>query len=180
VYEAFLPFDAAPSMEMIVGDDGVEPSYSCDQRTVDNAWTGMITPAEPAHVNLCRGAAYAIGGWLHRRGYRGVFDVDCGVVGDDYVVTEANVRRTGGTYLEELVRRLNRPPFWRADVRRGRTDLDFAGAVRAMDRAGLAGSVILTADTIGVDGKWRYLITDADPATGSEIESALTRLLELA
>lgn len=180
VYEAFLPFDAAPSMEMIVGYDGVEPFYSCDQRTVDNAWTGMITPADPAHTKLCLDAAYAIGGWLHGRGYRGVFDVDCGIVGEDYVVTEANVRRTGGTYLEELVRRLNRPPFWRADVRRGRTDLDFAGAVRAVDRAGLAESVILTADTVGVDGTWRYLITDADATAAAEIESALTRLLGLA
>jgi hypothetical protein len=179
VYEEFLPFTATPSIEMNIDDAGPTYFYSCDQRTVNNAWTGMVTPAEegPFHKELMR-AAEAIGGWLHSHGYRGIFDVDCGVHEGGYVVTEANVRRTGGTYLEELARRMrpgDSPVHWRADVRLSTGSLDFASAVARLASAGLADSssaarVLLTADTRAVDGKWRYLVVGRDAQSVAEVE----------
>ncbi len=107
VYEEYLPFFGTPSIEMLIDDVGTSVFYSCDQRTVDNAWTGMVTPAEqsPFAPQLLQ-AGTALGTWLRARGYRGIFDVDSGTYEGGFVVTEANVRRTGGTYLEELARRL--------------------------------------------------------------------------
>ncbi|MFJ5726878.1 preATP grasp domain-containing protein [Streptomyces paradoxus] len=186
VYEEFLPFEATPSMEMSVDDSGTSYFYSCDQRTVNNAWTGMVTPAEegPYHPRLLE-AARAIGGWLHDHGYRGIFDVDCGVHAGGYVVTEANVRRTGGTYLEELARRMrpgDSPVHWRADVRPGTSTLDFAGAVAGLAAAGLAdpsagARALLTADTREVDGKWRYLVVGRDARSVAEAEQQVEQIL---
>lgn len=184
VYEEFLPFDATPSVEMVVDESGPQEYYVCDQRTRDNAWTGMITPA-PDRPHLIR-AAIQIGKWLHDRGYRGYFDVDCGLVGDRFVVTEANVRRTGGTYLEQLARRLCSlvTPHWRSDARPGTRRLDFFGAVNALDRAGLAdphaeARAILLADTLDVDGKWRYLVVGRTADAAAAVENELVDLLRL-
>lgn len=186
VYEEFLPFTGAPSLELEIVDHGTIDFYSCDQRTVNNAWTGMVTPAAagPNHEDL-RSAAAAIGKWLHGQGYRGFFDVDCGVYDGGYVVTEANVRRTGGTYLEELARRLrpgDSPVHWRADVRLGTSGLDFAGAVSHLAAAGLSDSTaavqaVLTADTVAVDGKWRYLVVGDDDESIAEGERNLEQIL---
>ncbi|MFD8322304.1 preATP grasp domain-containing protein [Kitasatospora purpeofusca] len=186
VYEEFLPFTATPSMELEIDDRGATDFYSCDQRTVNNAWTGMVTPAaEGPHHERLRGAAEAIGGWLHGQGYRGIYDVDCGVYDGGYVVTEANVRRTGGTYLEELARRLrpgDSPVHWRADVRIGPDGLDFAGAAAKLASAGLAdpaadARAVLTADTRAVDGKWRYLVVGRDDGSVAEVERQLEQIL---
>ncbi|SDG02192.1 Glutathione synthase/RimK-type ligase, ATP-grasp superfamily [Sinosporangium album] len=186
VFEEFLPFTATPSMEMLVEDGGVTEFYTCDQRTVNNAWTGMVTPARegPRHHALVV-AAHAVGGWLRERGYRGIYDVDCGVHDGGYVVTEANVRRTGGTYLEELARRLrsgDSPVRWRADVRHGAAGLDFAGAVAKLGAEGLSdpaapARAVLTADTLDVDGKWRYLVVGCDDDAVADAESRLERIL---
>lgn len=189
VYEEFLPFDAVPSMEMIIGDGGVEEFYSCDQRSVNNSWTGMVTPAKTTSIlSDMWMAAAEIGRYLHNCGYRGIFDVDCGVMGSKYVVTEANVRRTGGTYLEELARRLlcvesGQAIPWRADAKQGRTDWDFDVAAREIDLAGLnnrGGSgarAVLTADTLAVDGKWRYLVFGDSSNDVAEAESLLCGVL---
>ncbi|WP_333766844.1 hypothetical protein [Streptomyces sp. IBSBF 2435] len=192
VYEELLPFDSVPSVEMNVTATGVSEFYSCDQRSVDNAWTGMTTPAARGRLSgALTEAAQRIGGWLLAHGYRGIFDLDCGVFEGRYVVTEANVRRTGGTYLEELVGRLRRlagvehkPSYWHADVRRGTTRLDFAAAVGALERAGLtdpaAGArVLLPVDTLRTDGKWRYLVCGTDAGSVADAERELTGLLEL-
>ncbi|MHA6757961.1 preATP grasp domain-containing protein [Streptacidiphilus sp. PAMC 29251] len=191
VYEEFLPFESVPSLEMLVDDTGVSEFYSCDQRTTNNAWTGMNTPAQPRPLHdLLTDAAHRIGVWLQNQGYRGIFDVDCGTFDGGYVVTEANVRRTGGTYLEELARRL-RPGtpadgvlHWRADVRTGTEGLDFAAAVRALDRAGLndpraSARVVLPVDTLALDGRWRYLVVGADDTVIREAEQELARILKL-
>jgi Pre ATP-grasp domain/PGM1 C-terminal domain len=186
VYEEYLPFISTPSLEMSVDDSGVSIFYSCDQRTVNNAWTGMITPAEegPFHSGLMS-ASTAVGSWLHGRGYRGIFDVDCGVFNNGFVVTEANVRRTGGTYLEELARRL-RPKHslvhWRADARPGTCRMDFAEAVRALRTAGLSDSsaeaqAVLTADTFAIDGKWRYLVVGQSATAVAAIEQSVKAVL---
>lgn len=189
VYEEFLPFTAAPSIEMEVDESGVRDFYTCDQRTVNNAWTGMVTPAPmgPYHDEL-RAAAVAIGGWLHGRGYRGIFDVDGGVHGGGYVVTEANVRRTGGSYLEELARMLRpgvSPVHWRADVRFGTDALSFAEAAAKFEAAGFSDPdadvrALLTADTRAVDGKWRYLVVGDAAEPVAEAERQVEQILGIA
>ncbi|MEV4121656.1 hypothetical protein [Micromonospora sp. NPDC049645] len=186
VYEQFLPFTAAPSVELTVDVTGPHEFYLCDQRTRDNAWTGMETPPARTVPAPVRAAAAQIGDWLAARGYRGYFDVDAGLVGDTFVVTEANVRRTGGTYLEELARRLmpDGPTRWRADARRGTTRLDFARAVRALDHAGLAdpkapARALLLVDTLELDGLWRYLVIGRSADAVAATEHELTHLLEL-
>jgi hypothetical protein len=192
VFEEYLPFESLPSIEMQVHEHSVEEFYTCDQRSVNNSWTGMVTPANPGPMRetLVKAAA-KVGDWLRAQGYRGFFDIDCGVVGDQYVATEANVRRTGGTYLEELARRLcwrdkerATSLHWRADARVGTTRMDLAGAVRAINQAGLNDSAvpvhaILTANTVHIDGKWRYLLVGSDAATVAEAEQILLRILEL-
>jgi hypothetical protein len=164
IYEEFLQFTAIPSIEMAVHDDGVDPFYTCDQRSVNNAWRGMVTPAaQGPHLAELVEAATLVGRWLFERGYRGIFDVDCGVHDDGAVVTEANVRTTGGTYLHNLARLLRSDlstVHWRADVRLGASGLDFGAGVRALDAAGLTDAsasarAVLTVDTREVDGKWR-------------------------
>ncbi|MCX4539393.1 peptide ligase PGM1-related protein [Streptomyces sp. NBC_01565] len=190
IYEEFLPLTASPSFEMTAEEDGVTDYYSCDQRTVDNGWTGMVTPAVdgPSTPHM-RAAARKIGGWLHTRGYRGIFDVDCATHPGGYVVTEANVRTTGGTYLEKLARRLRPgefPVHWRADGRFGAATggPDFAEAVRRLDAEGLgdpAGPVraVLPTDTRDIDGKWRYLVVGKDADSVAEAERTVERILEL-
>ncbi|MEU7165467.1 hypothetical protein AB0A70_12600 [Streptomyces morookaense] len=187
-YEEYLPLTASPSMEMLCEDAGVTEYYSCDQRTVDNAWTGMVAPAAegPWHGEL-RKAALLIGDWLHARGYRGIFDVDCGTYDGGYVVTEANVRVTGGTFLEKLARRLrpgDAPVHWRADSRPGGPGPDFAEALRRIEAAGLAdpsaaARTVLTADTRETDGKWRYLVVGRDAASVAAAERETEALLGL-
>ncbi|MER6199282.1 hypothetical protein ABT234_18185 [Streptomyces sp. NPDC001586] len=190
IYEEFLPLTASPSYEMAAGEDGVTDYYSCDQRTVNNAWTGMVTPAlDGPSSPAMRKAARVIGEWLHARGYRGIFDVDCGTYESGYIVTEANVRTTGGTYLEKLARRLRpaeAPVHWRADGRFGAHTggPDFAEAVRRLDAEGLgdpAGPVraVLTTDTRDIDGKWRYLVVGNDADSVADAEKTMERVLEV-
>ncbi|GBQ02355.1 hypothetical protein SSP531S_38140 [Streptomyces spongiicola] len=185
VYEEFLDFVSVPSAEMIVEEHGPVPFSSCDQRTADNAWTGMTAPAAPRGAAVAHEAALAVGSWLHGEGYRGVFDVDCCLLPGGYVVTEANVRRTGGTCLEELARRLTGrdSPYWLADVRRGGRGRGpgFGTVVRAIESAGLAQGptrVVLTADTTEIDGRWRYLVVGGDGAEVLEAERTLDSILE--
>ncbi|WJK33073.1 peptide ligase PGM1-related protein [Solwaraspora sp. WMMA2065] len=188
VYEERMAFTAVPSIELFLDGAGVHAFYTCDQRTRDNAWTGMVTPAVTAEPQVVE-AAHRIGGWLHRHGFRGYADVDAGVHPGGFVVTEANVRRTGGTYLEELARRLHPGPaqaavHWRADVRPGTNRLDFHRAVKALAHAGLAeraapARATLLVDTLKVDGKWRYLVSGHTAEAVAAVENELTDILEL-
>lgn len=186
VYEEYLPFVSTPSIEMSIDDTGARAFYSCDQRTVNNAWTGMVTPAEQGtSYSRLIDAGNALGGWLHARGYRGIFDVDSGAYTGGFVVTEANVRRTGGTYLEELARKLypgQSPTHWRADVRTGGYQMGFAEAASAMKSAGLSepdadARAVLTADTFAMDGKWRYLVAGRSLDAVAEIETTTQKIL---
>ncbi|MFJ3902438.1 hypothetical protein [Streptomyces sp. NPDC090025] len=190
IYEEFLPLTASPSYEMTAEEHGVTDYYSCDQRTVNNGWTGMITPAaDGPSTPVMRKAARTVGEWLHAHGYRGLFDVDFGTFEGGYVVTEANVRTTGGTYLHKLATRLRPGPdpvHWRADGRLGAADggPDFAEAVRRLTAEGLtdpAGQVraVLTTDTRETDGKWRYLVVGADAGSVADAEHIVERVLEV-
>lgn len=186
VYEEFLPLTASPSLELIADETGVTEYYSCDQRTVNNAWTGMVTPAaDGPHTAGLRAAALAVGERLRAAGYRGILDVDFGTHDGGYVITEANVRTTGGTYLQRLARRLRPGPgplHWRADGRLCTGDLDFPRAVDRLAAAGLAdpsGDVraVITSDTRHLDGKWRYLVAGGTAETVAEAERVVEEAL---
>ncbi|GAA0357717.1 hypothetical protein GCM10010319_38710 [Streptomyces blastmyceticus] len=186
VFEEFLPFDAVPSVQMLVTDEGPSELFGGDQRVEDLSWAGMVTPAadRPVQERLVK-AAFMVGDWLHGYSYRGVFGLDCGLLGDSYVVTEANVRRTGATHVAELARRLGPPGgfgHWRCDTRRGRLDLSFETAVRRLDRAGLGdhnapARVILTTDAHIQEGVWRYAVLGQDGECVAEAEQQLHELL---
>lgn len=106
--EAFLTFVSLPSIELVVGDDGLAFSYICDQRSGPRG--GMATPHPglgAEQVAQLHVAGTAFGRYLAGIGYRGTFDVDGGCTPQgEIVLTEANVRRTAGTHLHEIARRL--------------------------------------------------------------------------
>jgi hypothetical protein len=145
----------------------------------------MVAPAGGERYEELRKASAVFGEWLQAQGYRGVFDVDCGVYADGFVITEANVRTTGGTYLEKLARLLrsaDNPVHWRADGRRGGVTLEFGEAVRRVAALGLgdassATRAVLTTDTHDVDGKWRYLVVGPDADSVAEAERAVEDVL---
>jgi hypothetical protein len=192
--EAFQPFTHVPSVEMVVEESGVRLLYVCDQRCRNASFFGMVTPPvglpASAERELLR-AGEVFGDSLRGLGYRGVFDVDAGLTdAGQLFVTETNLRRTGGTYLDTLVRRLvgERYPetqVWWADARPAGPDLGFFDGWAALGETGLAFSpergrgVVLTADTMSIDRKWRYLIIAHGADEAREIETALEALLRL-
>jgi hypothetical protein len=178
--EALANFVSVPSVEMIVSEDGVELLYVCDQRCPNASFSGMETPPRDLsreHAETLLHAGRTFGEYLHTHGIRSVFDIDAGITADgEMYVTETNLRRTGGTYIDTLVRRLVCDPYdgrcaWLADSRPAGSLRDFTAGARRLEAAGLAfegeSGVALTADTLDVDAKWRYLIvaptlSDAD------------------
>jgi hypothetical protein len=190
--EAWMPFERAPSIEMIIDDDGAHLLYLCDQRCPNSSFSGMTTPPvdlSPAEERQLLHAGEVFGHYAHRLGYRGVCDVDGGMTPDGtFYVTETNFRRTGGTYLDVLARRLLGEDYvkshvWWADSRPGTLGLSFFDGWSALQQAGLAfhpskgKGVILTADSLAVDGKWRYLILAGSGDEAAEIESCLPQIL---
>ncbi|GAB4513333.1 MAG: hypothetical protein Tsb0019_10580 [Roseibium sp.] len=111
--EEFLAFAALPSVEMTVRTDGLRFDYVCDQRLTPKA--GMATPPaglERKSLSQLEDAGKIFGAWLHSRGYRGVFDVDGGMLADGSIVfTETNTRRTAGSHLHDIARRLLGPEY---------------------------------------------------------------------
>ena len=198
VVEQWADFARVPSVEIEVGPSGGSFLYGCDQRCPNGSFSGMVTPwdlpAETHDVMLRAGEVF--GDWAHSLGFRGVCDLDAGVTAaGEIVFTESNFRRTGGTYLHTLAQRLVGKDYlqshaWIADARPGRRDLDLAAAARELLASGLAfdhrtaEGVVLTADSLAVDGKWRYLVLA--PRQGgdlleraSQIEQQLDRVLQL-
>jgi Pre ATP-grasp domain/PGM1 C-terminal domain/Carbamoyl-phosphate synthase L chain, ATP binding domain len=194
VVEEYVCFSSLPSVELEISDDKVTVTYICDQRCVDNAWTGMTTPPESpslTYIEELTDIGLRFGRHVQRLGFRGACDVDCGATADGrFFVLESNFRRTGGTYLHALTERLLGVNYlnthvWWADARVGR-EMDFSEAVEALSYEGLRfdhsqrEGVILTADTTRFDRKWRYLILAKDHSGASKIEHRLERVLKLA
>lgn len=192
--EQLMPFIAVPSVEMLVTRDHVELLYLCDQRCPDGSFSGMAAPPPELAPQLERellDIGHRFGAHIASLGYRGVFDIDTGLTPDGILyVTETNLRRTGGTYLDALVRRLVGDDYplthtWIADARRGDGPPSFDAAVEALASAGLAyepgrgRGAILTADTVAVDGKWRYMTIGSSADEARDIEHELKGLLAL-
>jgi hypothetical protein len=193
IVERHLDFVALPSVEIQLTDAGVDIPYVCDMRCPNNAWTGMMTPPDslaPAVIAELLEMGRRFGKWAWDVGYRGICDLDCGVTPDGLVwVNESNFRRTGGTYLHNLVQSLVGPDYlrthvWIADVRPGGL-ADFAAGREAVRTAGLdfdhatQEGVVLTADTRSFDSKWRYLIIARSHEATRELERRLTDALRL-
>jgi hypothetical protein len=192
--EVLMPFVSVPSVEMVVDAQGPYLLYLCDQRCPNGSFSGMAappvqTPPEVERELLEIGQVF--GNYLHRIGFRGVYDVDTGLTPDGTLyVSETNLRRTGGTYLDLLMRRLVSETYldshvWWADARLGKGARDFFGGWAALQKAGIAfdrsagEGILLTADTLQIDGKWRYLVIARTAERAAELESQLETIVSL-
>lgn len=192
--EALMPFVSVPSIEMVIDSAGARCLYPCDQRCPNGSFAGMVTPPlnlvpEVERELLRAGEMFC--DYVHGLGFRGVCDVDAGVIADGTLyVTETNLRRTGGTYLDTLVRRLIGDNYlethvWWADARVGGIEPEFFTGWSAIKAAGLAfdpaagKGIILTVDTLRIDGKWRYLIIAPTAGLAAEMEAKLEEVLRL-
>ncbi|WP_162907218.1 peptide ligase PGM1-related protein [Allorhizocola rhizosphaerae] len=185
--EELMPVDQVLTVEMWSAAGGPQLVHIGQMNTPNGSFSGQLTPPPQHTPQLDELAAHGMawGARLHADGYRGPFDLDAITARGRLYITETNVRRTGTTYLEYLVRRLvpDGDPVWLADSRVGASGLDFAAAVEALESAGIAYSggtgVVLTADTRAVDRRWRFLILGHDHAQVSELEKRLADVLGL-
>ncbi|OGN27099.1 MAG: hypothetical protein A2941_00160 [Candidatus Yanofskybacteria bacterium RIFCSPLOWO2_01_FULL_49_17] len=115
VVEEFIEADesvagGSPSVELFIGNDSPRATYCCGQLLDSGKFFGIemgkgILPRriKDALVQI----ALAVGDRYHELGYRGFCDIDFVVArnGDLYAV-ETNPRRTGGTHVYDLAKRL--------------------------------------------------------------------------
>lgn len=191
IVEPLLSFTDLPSVEFQITDAGPEFSYICNMRCVNNAWTGMITPASgmsPEITATLLRWGRSMAEFLFDAGYRGTFDIDCGLTAEGALfATESNCRNTGGTYLYFLLKRLFGEAYdsitWLADSRGIQNSLSFQAGLDALERAGLAwvpgcqSGVILTSNTREIDQKWRYVIVGSSDREVQSIEERLLAVL---
>lgn len=115
VVEEFIEPDeetagGSPSAELFIGNDGPRITYCCGQ-LLDNGQFFGIEMGKDVLSQRVKGAleriALAVGNRYHELGYRGFCDIDFVATknGELYAV-ETNPRRTGGTHVYDLARRL--------------------------------------------------------------------------
>lgn len=194
VVEQRLDLARVVTVEMEVTEAGPQVLHVGEMRTPNGSFSGQVTPLEensPA-VDRLTADGLAFGRHLDQLGYRGPFDIDGGITGDGQLyATESNLRRTGATYLDLLVRRFlgtagAARAVWLADTRPGGVTPDFTTGLGLVREAGLAfepgatEGVVLTADTLAFDGKWRYLVMGTSHRRIEEIEKHLADVLRLA
>ncbi|MGW6445465.1 preATP grasp domain-containing protein [Lentzea sp. NPDC055074] len=185
--EEFMQVQSILTVEMWSHADGPELVHTGQMITPNGSFSGQLTPPREwgAHLDALGEHGLTWGRKLHDAGYRGPFDLDAITAGDELYVTETNVRRTGTTYLEFLIRRLHgdEQVTWLADGRVGQSDLSFTEAAEALREAGIAYAdgvgVILTADTRRLDRKWRFLVLGRDHDEVATLEKRLVDVLDL-
>jgi hypothetical protein len=186
--EEFLDVESILTVEMWSAEEGPAVVHTGEMLTPNGSFSGQLTPPRRISTELDALCEYGLrwGERLHAAGYRGSFDLDAITADGRLYVTETNIRRTGTTYLEFLIRRLvpaRRPLAWLADGRVGDRDLGFAEAVAALHEAGIGYAdgvgTILTADTRALDRKWRFLIIGREHEEVSRIEKQLVDVLGL-
>ena len=195
VMEKYVNSKDLPSVEITVDREGSEELYICNQFCYNNSWAGMITPPIGLDEDIAAeldNIGKKFGAYVHAAGFRGICDVDaCLTTDNELFVTESNFRRTGGTYLDFILRRLidvdyynNRSTYWLADTKLAEAGLvnTFDEATARLTEAGLAydaateSGILLTCYTYPEDSKWRYLIIDKDPEKTREYETKLAEL----
>jgi hypothetical protein len=190
VVEEFVAHDWAPSIEIEVTDDGPRVLYPCDQRCIGNSWTGMIIPPHqvlPQVLEEMTAGALSFGGYLYDAGYRGICDVD-GLASrlGRWVVTETNLRVTGGTHVHVLLERLVGADYLvrghalsDSVLVQGRAFSEFLGRMRTagilFDMASTEG-VLVTSDGSLTDGRFRYVVYGRTLERASDIEEILRNL----
>ncbi|MBR8343540.1 peptide ligase PGM1-related protein [Burkholderia ambifaria] len=189
VVEPQLKFVATPSIEYFVGSDGPRYTRTIDMRCINNAWRGQTSPQKLSSTVRDQLEKWGVSAadYLYRKGYRGPFDIDCGLTEDGTLyATEINCRHTGSTNIAYLLNRLTGRDsddlFWLSDNPVIESPLTFADVLGLVKDHGLAWSaskqvgVIFTANTVSFDKKWRYLVV------GHDFEDMLARersLLEI-
>jgi hypothetical protein len=191
IVEEYVPQRWAPSIELIVTSDKPYVLYPCDQRCVNNAWVGMsIPPLDlPATINeAMTEAAFSFGHYLHQAGYRGVFDVDgVATATGEWIVTETNLRTTGGTHMHIILTRLlgedyldhyctlaesiptHGTPFSTFFAKIEQEQINFHPQRRE--------GVIVTADGTNTDQKFRYIVFARRAERALQMETILRNLL---
>lgn len=116
VVEEYIDIDksrggGSPSTELYISSDAVEITYSCAQLFgSEGEFSGIALGKEVLDNELLtwmETMAFAIGRKYKELGYRGFFDVDFAVSCDNQLYAlETNMRRTGGTHVFDLARRL--------------------------------------------------------------------------
>jgi hypothetical protein len=192
VVEQCVDVVSSPSLELTVGETGVTTDYFCVQRYKNGQFSGMVADirqlgAKPLAAMTVAGQK--LGMYLHARGYRGVFDLDGVLTAEGQLLfTESNVRRTAGTFVHELVSRLAGADYaadriWITDSLAAGPRQRFNHGLSKICAAGLKYDphrrmgVLLTSDSVGRDGRWRYLIIAGDTAEAEAIEGALSATL---
>ncbi|MFJ4500026.1 peptide ligase PGM1-related protein [Streptomyces sp. NPDC088864] len=193
VVEERLDFARVVTVEMEVADAGPRVMHVGEMRTPNGSFSGQVTPlvASSSATDELVEAGLALGRHLYEAGYRGPFDIDGGITAAGVLYsTESNVRKTGCTYLDLLVRRLlgeerAARAVWVADSRVGGVERDFAAGLARVRRAGLdftpgaTEGVVLTSDTLAFDGKWRYLVLGTSHSGVDALEARLADALGL-
>lgn len=190
VIEEFVDSDWAPSIEIEICDDGPRVLYPCDQRRTRNSWTGMVIPPDEIPAELLSemtAGALRFGEYLRAAGYRGICDVD-GLASrsGSWVVTETNLRVTGGTHVHAMLERLVGADYLTrghavADSVpvKGRSFAEFTGQLRdagLLFDAATSDGVLITADGSLTDGKYRYVVYGQTLRRTLKIERQLQEL----
>lgn len=191
VVEEALAVTSSPSAEFELLDDETRLISVCDQRCVDNAWVGMTIPpfdlsehVQSAFIQCGR----RFGEHLRSLGYRGYFDIDGVYDGTRFAVTETNLRTSGGSHMDVILRRLCGDSYTVhrrviADSVALRLTAPFAHALERIRAAGLTieepgqTGVVITADGADTDGKVRYMCIGESAAEALNLEIALRRAL---
>jgi len=195
VLEPFVPFVDSPSVEIHISRSGPMLTYTCSMRVPGGSFSGMLTPPGQEHAKMREQLdAYGLkfGEYLHRNDVFGFCDVDAGVTENgEMFLTETNLRKTGGTYLDLLMRRLvaddyERTHSWLADSHPLQNQMSFAGVLDRLVSEGLAydasrkRGVVLTADTLQWDRRVRYLCIGHSASDALDQETLLRQHFQFA
>lgn len=100
----------SPSAELLITDSEVKITYLCGQIVTNGEFQGTVVGKDAVPNNIAKKineSAVIIGKHFQTLGYRGIFDIDYVIskTGEIFAV-EANARRTGGTHVYDLAKRL--------------------------------------------------------------------------
>lgn len=102
--------DGSPSAEVNVTDSDIRTTYLCGQIVNNGEFQGTVIGksvlTEEISIKISK-SAMIIGKHFQSLGYRGIFDIDYVISKENGVfAVETNARRTGGTHVYDLARRL--------------------------------------------------------------------------
>jgi hypothetical protein len=187
VVEARLPLRLDPTIDVEITEDGVRSLYVGAMDCTDGMFHGMTVPAQglpERPLAELRLASDRLGTYLHRKGYRGFFDIDAGLVANgDLYLFEANVRRTSTSLWDGVLNRVfggdaKARTVWRLTTRPLRRNCDvsslFSDRREAFRPNQLTASVVLpTWASSGLRPWIRYLVAGSNWDEVERIDRAL-------